>query len=151
MGIVIVGLDGSNNARAAFAQAIREAVWREADVLALHVAPWPSALSYEYPGAPDPADLRAEGRRFIQHELETLADDYDGSFPVNVEGRVVLGHPGEELLHVAESDSSGDTELVVLGSRGCGGFKGLLLGSVTTYAVNHLKIPLLLVPARDDT
>ena len=63
-----------------------------------------------------------------------------------VEAKVVLGHTGVKLIEVAEDGEDGPAELVVLGSRGLGGFKGLLLGSVTTYAVHHLTCRLLVVP-----
>ncbi len=84
---------------------------------------------------------------FVNAELEALASGHDGGFPVPVVSRVVFGHAGAELLKAAEPADSERAELVVLGSRGLGGFKGLLLGSVTTYAAHHLSCRLLILPS----
>jgi nucleotide-binding universal stress UspA family protein len=54
------------------------------------------------------------------------------------------GHPGERLITLSE-----DAELLVVGSRGHGGFVGLLLGSVTTYCVNHARCPVVVVRGAD--
>jgi nucleotide-binding universal stress UspA family protein len=148
---LIVGLDGSENSRQAFAEAVNEASWRGAELLAVHVTRLPTALSYEYVGALDATKLKAGAERFVEAELNALSATDGGTFPVSVTGRVLLGHAGAELIRAAESDDLGGTELVVLGSRGRGGFKGLLLGSVTSYAVNHLRCRLLLIPSRHDT
>lgn len=146
MSFILVGLDGSETSRAAFAEAIREAAWREAGVVALHVVSLPVSMGVEYGVMIDVDQLRDDGRSFVADELATLAESYGGEFPVPVEAKVVLGHTGVKLIEVAQDGEDGSAELVVLGSRGLGGFKGLLLGSVTTYAVHHLTCRLLVVP-----
>ena len=48
---------------------------------------------------------------------------------------VIEGHAGERLIALSK-----ESDLLVVGSRGHGGFMGLLLGSVTTYVVNHCRV-----------
>ncbi len=149
MGFIVVGIDGSETSRKAFHEAVREAQWRGASLLALHVVANPVMTGYEFG---DLINVVLEGgKEFATGELKFLSETYDGAFPVVVDHSVVMGHAGMELLSAAEGDeASGPAELVVLGSRGLGGFKGLLLGSVTTYAAHHLECPLLIVPFKVD-
>jgi len=141
---VLVGLDGSEAARRAFRVAIEEALWRQATVCALHVVFVPMVmgrtLSFEI--AENVIDY---GNLVMDRELDLLRDEYGGEFPVEVERRVRSGHIGRELV-VATSDRDLGIELVVVGTRGLGGFTSLVLGSVSTYAIQHLDVPVLVVP-----
>jgi nucleotide-binding universal stress UspA family protein len=57
-----------------------------------------------------------------------------------VSTEVLEGHAGERLIALSR-----EADLLVVGSRGHGGFMGLLLGSVTTYVVNHALCPVVVV------
>lgn len=145
MGFIVVGIDGSATSREAFRQAIRQAEWRGVGVLVLHVVPNPVLTGYEFGNLLERA--LESGRAFMKQELSALEAQYESGFPVSVDLSVVMGHAGVEVLNAAKgTDQGGPAELVVLGSRGLGGFRGLLLGSVTTYAAHHLACPLLIVP-----
>ena len=149
MGFIVVGLDGSGTARRAFHEAIKEAEWRGADILAVNVVVFALVAGHEL-GMADIDELKSGGQAFLDNELAELEADYDGGFPVKIDTHVAVGHTGVELIKAAEGEEGGEhAELVVLGSRGHGGFRGLLLGSVTTYAVHHLPCRLLIVPAED--
>jgi nucleotide-binding universal stress UspA family protein len=63
-----------------------------------------------------------------------------GASPASVHVRAVSGLAARELLA-----ASGDAELVVIGSRGAGGFADLLMGSVSTQVVNHAACPVVVV------
>lgn len=148
MGVVVVGMDMSETSTQALHEAVREAVWRDATVQVLHVINLPAYLAIELGVmVPDLGAIREAGEEAIERHVAEAATSYDDGFPVSVETKVVLGHAGTQILEAAAEH---DAELVVLGSRGLGGFKGLMIGSVTTYAVHHLQTPLLIVPAADD-
>lgn len=147
MAQVVVGVDGSQAARTAFHEAVREARWREADVLAVHVVVVPVVAGRDISRG-DIERLQQYGQTVIDHEMGVFVQEYPDGLPVAVETRVEVGHPGVEIMRAAgvEDDDTPNAELVVLGSRGLGGFKGLLLGSVSTYASHHLGARLLIVP-----
>ncbi|MEE9416972.1 MAG: universal stress protein [Acidimicrobiales bacterium] len=150
MAFIVVGLDGSQCSRKAFHEAVREATWRDAGLVVVHVVSYPVMSGYEFSARIDLDALLSRGDKLLEDELAILESEYDGSFPVAVERRVVMGHTGVEMMRAANGEGRDDgetAELVVLGSRGYGGFRGLMLGSVTTYAAHHLSCALLVVPA----
>lgn len=88
-----------------------------------------------FAGGLDPADDAAR----------TLADSLAAAFgdtpPDGLEGCVREGHAAQVLI-----EFSADTDMLVVGSRGHGGFAGLLLGSVSAYCTEHGKCPVVVVP-----
>ncbi len=87
-------------------------------------------------------------RAFMEQELSALEAQNEIVFPVSVDLSVLMGHAGcgGTQCRRRRTDQGGPAELVVLGSRGLGGSRGLLLGSVTTYAAHHSTCPLLIIP-----
>ncbi|MCW2714810.1 MAG: UspA domain protein [Frankiales bacterium] len=83
--------------------------------------------------SPDPATLEEVERRTLE-----LAAKVAGG--VDVDAEVVVGHPAATLKLMARPQ-----DLLVVGSRGRGGFKGLLLGSTSTQCVQHATCPVLVV------
>jgi nucleotide-binding universal stress UspA family protein len=145
MAFIVVGIDGSETSREAFREAVREAKWRDASVLAVHAVSYPVVNGHQYAHI-DPETFRKAGTMLLADELEKLEAEF-GTFPVKVESRVLLGHTGTEMMRVAEDYEGETAELIVVGSRGLGGFRGLLLGSVTTYLVHHLPTRVLVIPS----
>ncbi|NNC81821.1 MAG: universal stress protein [Acidimicrobiales bacterium] len=148
MGRIIVGLDGSMAARFAFQEAVQEAEWRNAKITAMHVVVVPVAAGRDLEKH-DLERLQEYGETILDRELAEIASQYENGLPVQVDRLATVGHPGERIIDEAER-SEDPAELVVLGGRGLGGFKGLLLGSVTTYAVHHMPSELLVVPAPEE-
>lgn len=64
--------------------------------------------------------------------------------PDSVTVRTVAGIPAEEILKAAK-----DADMIVVGSRGVGGFAGLYLGSVGTQLVHHAHCPVVVVPPEE--
>jgi nucleotide-binding universal stress UspA family protein len=139
-GPVMVGVDGSTGTQAAIQFAFEAATLRQAPLVALHV--WwllpKHNLGPDGPGHYDLADAQDEARRL----LAELVAGWSSGFPdVPVELRPVQGmNPSYELIQ-----ASTGAGLVVVGSRGRGGFAGLLLGSVGRDLVGHANSPVVIV------
>lgn len=154
MSVVVVGVDRSTTSTLAFREAMREAAWRDASVVVAYAVQRPvyAASGFGATAVMESFDVKGAGETAISEYLAEIEATFDDGFPVPVTAEVLVGHAGHQLLELARRR---DADLVVLGSRGLGGVKGLLLGSVTTYAVHHIRRPLLVVPAlqgdHDDT
>lgn len=135
MTTIVVGIDGSDHARAALRWALREARLRGCDVLALHAYHAPMA---SIDAAPRYVDLREPAVAMLDHEVgKALADD---GADVRVRQRVVEGDAAMALVREAGAD-----DLVVVGSRGHGVVAGALLGSTSQYAACHAHCPVVVV------
>ena len=143
MSTVVVGVDGSDGARDALRFALEEARLRRAAVRA--VAAWQVPVA-AYGGTlkpPDPAivdRLAPEARSAVERALEDAADAAAG---VNVDTVVREGAPARVLLEEAD-----DADLLVVGTHGLGGFRSLLLGSVSQQCAHHAPCPVVIVPHR---
>lgn len=132
---IVAPVDGSETAKRALRWALDEARVRQAEVVVVHA--WhPVYLAL----APTTAsDLYEEESRLV---LDKALDGVDLSgLPVPVERVSVGGSPGSVILEEAEGG-----DLVVMGSRGRGGFKGLLLGSVASHVSRHAACPVVVIP-----
>lgn len=133
-GPVVVGVDGSPTGDAAVAAAFDEASWRRADLVAVHA--WAEPFSY----------TRASntGWDVSEAESEVLAERMAGwqeKYPdVTVRRVVERNTPVESLLNNALA-----AQLLVVGSRGHGGFTGMLLGSTSQALILHATCPVLVV------
>lgn len=129
-GRIVVGVDGSAPSDAALSWALAEAALRGAELVAVHALTSPPVVApLPRDGEVAPGRFEAGARRLV---TEALARS-PGHTLVPVRTRVVFGAPAEVL--VAESAGA---DLLVLGTRGRGGFQGLLLGS-TGYGCLHLS------------
>ena len=140
---IVVGVDGSDPSRTALQWALEEAKLRSAKLVAVH------AWSY-YPSLPvDSLDpmlitpdfndaLGRDADAFVVREVERARGD---AGDVEIEARALEGPAATVLVEVAR-----DADLLVLGTRGHGGFSGLLLGSVSQQVSHHAPCPLVLVP-----
>jgi nucleotide-binding universal stress UspA family protein len=145
---IIVGIDGSDHSRRALEWAVREAVVRRAPLTVLTVQQ-PAATGYWGAGAivpyPYDEDLAKQALKVAQEETDsTLEKATSGSRPPSVTVQAVTGLPAEALLQAAEG-----ADMLVVGSRGAGGFKRLLLGSVSTQVTHHARCPVVVIPADD--
>lgn len=142
MGRIVVGNDGSAGAKAALLWAADEAKRRSDDLEV--VTTWqPQVLLNPYPYGPVPMPSDAEIEDAARAMVEKVLSDAgirsgEGS---GVTIRVLQGAPAPTLLDAAE-----DADLLVIGSRGYGSFRGMLLGSVSHHCVAHATCPTVIVP-----
>jgi nucleotide-binding universal stress UspA family protein len=138
---VMVGVDGSAPARAALEFAVGEARLREAVVVAVMAVQLPDYAWI------DPYGVRLPEEDTLQRAREKL-DRMLAS--VDTEGLeldpVVTAVPAPQAL----VDRSADCDLLVVGSRGRGGFRGLVLGSVSMQCVLHAQCPVTVVHAQPE-
>jgi nucleotide-binding universal stress UspA family protein len=139
MTTIVVGVDGSAGAREALRYALDEARLRGAGVRA--VAAW-QVPAVAYAGGYGPADpeLFSELERDARTNLEGALGAVDLG-DIEPETVVREGSPAHVLL-----EEAADADLLVVGSRGLGGFRGLLLGSVGQQCAHHAPCPLVIVP-----
>jgi nucleotide-binding universal stress UspA family protein len=98
---------------------------------------WGSPVLY-----PGDADLAEQGRKTAQEETDTVLEKIGSeSRPSSVTVRAATGLPAEALLEAAA-----DADLLVVGSRGAGGFKSLPMGSVSTQVTHHARCPVVVIP-----
>ena len=151
--MIVVGVDGSESSRRALRFALDEARLRDSAVRMVGVWHVPVAAYGGAMVAPDPGlvkDLEPQTGRVLERLLEDVGDDAAG---LEVETVVREGAPVAMLLEEAqdaEREAAQDADLLVVGSRGLGGFRGLLLGSVGQQCAHHSPCPVVIVPhARD--
>lgn len=139
MGTIVVGMDGSSHALAALRWALDEAALRGSRVRTVYV--WQPALLGGYPYTEahfDPAAMEAEAKLLLDRAL----GEVEVPAGVEIEQVVVCGSPVEALLQ-----QSAGADLVVVGSRGRGGFAELVLGSVSHQVSHHAPCPVVIVRA----
>jgi nucleotide-binding universal stress UspA family protein len=139
--LIVVGVDGSDSSREALRWAYDEAAHHSASITA--VSTWhPPAMPMTPPyGSLPPEGYAGQPRQDALDLLERFVADLDVREPaVDVRTAVEEGNPAEVLI-----ERSKDADLVVVGSRGHGGFKGMLLGSVSQHLVAHSECPVVVV------
>jgi nucleotide-binding universal stress UspA family protein len=148
MSVVVVGVDHSAGAKEALRFALEEAKLRHATLRAVH------AWQFGYIGVTGmEGGLPAVGGEL--HEFRdaaaaaldaTLRETIPEAGDVGVERRVVEGAPAAVLV-----EESRGVDLLVVGSRGHGGFAQLLLGSVSQQCAHHAECPVVIVRSKADT
>ncbi|CNE89974.1 Universal stress family protein [Mycobacterium tuberculosis] len=139
-GRVVVGVDGSAASRPALAMAFAEAALHGLSVHA--VAAWEPAPVKGLPPLVDEDGIRAAATRRLEQLMAPSRDLHPG---VDAQAEVRVGPPRDVLLDAAQ-----DARLLVVGSRGLGGFRGLMLGSVSHALVQHAPCPVAVVHAPRD-
>jgi nucleotide-binding universal stress UspA family protein len=139
---IIVGVDGSHDAHRALEWAMQEAAARHAllTVLTVHQV---AASGWIGPPYFLPADEPTveQARQAAEEAVAKAAAQLGESQPVPVTVRAVSGLPAQELI-----EASHDADLLVVGSRGGGGFARLMLGSVSDQVMHHAHCPVVVVP-----
>ncbi|KUM33800.1 universal stress protein [Arthrobacter sp. EPSL27] len=140
--VVVVGVDGSEQARVAVLEAAEQAERLSAPLRVVCAVPQYSGSLAWVPAPMDREALFAD----IRTQLDAGTAWIRSHFPhLTVESQLVDGSPVDILV-----EASRHVELVVVGTRGRGGFTGMLLGSTSDGILHHAKGPVMVVPDRDD-
>ena len=139
---IVVGVDGSPNSEVALSWAMSEAAKVHAPLTVLAVS---EAMKSYWTGNPDPVALDASKldkmRQAADELTQKVASGLGDAQPTSVNVQVVYGFPARELV-----EASHGADLVVVGSRGGGGFSRLMLGSVSSQVVEHAACPVVVIP-----
>ncbi|SDN07776.1 universal stress protein [Streptomyces wuyuanensis] len=138
---IVVGVDGSPSSHAALRWAVRYAGLVGASVDAVAAWDLPGARSWSAP-AVDTAFDEEQAERGLVEEVRGVLGQSGAS---QVHERLVRGDPAEVLLDAAEG-----AEALVVGSRGRGGFRRALLGSVSHQCAIHATCPVVIVRPETD-
>ncbi len=140
---IVVGIDGSHNASHALEWAMTEAAIRKAPLTVITVNSVPASYWSRTPvQLPVDEDTVAEIRKIAEAAVADTAAKLGASQPESVTVSAISGFPAQTLI-----DASQDSDLVVVGSRGGGGFAPLVLGSVSHQVVHHAHCPVVVVPS----
>jgi nucleotide-binding universal stress UspA family protein len=138
---IMVGVDASENSDRALEWAMREgAAWREpVTAIAVH-----EVATNHWTGSPlvSPGDRADEEkiRRAVEEKVAKIASQLGDAAPAEVSVEVVSGVASQVLI-----EASRNASLIVVGSRGGGGFGRLLVGSVSSQVVHHAACPVTVV------
>ncbi len=155
MGTIVVGVDGSTGSDAALRWALNEARLRGTKLRVVHVyqppqLPLAGVGAAGGVGVPVFAENADEFRRAAEAEAINLIGEGlrrtggDSLRDLEIERAALEGPAAQTLV-----ESARDEELLVLGSRGRGGFLGLLLGSVSQQCTQHSPCPVVILPPPD--
>jgi nucleotide-binding universal stress UspA family protein len=141
---ITVGVDGSHNSHKALEWAMKEAALQHTTLTVLTVhevaaSHW-TGNPVVMPDVDQPAEEKI--RQAAEEAVAKAGGELGGAQPASVNVRAVSGFAANELI-----EASKDSDLLVVGSRGGGGFSRLLLGSISTKIVHHALCPVVVVPS----
>ncbi|MFI6579123.1 universal stress protein [Nocardiopsis sp. NPDC050513] len=146
-GRIVVGVDGSDSSRRALRFGLREALLADASVQVVN--------SWEVPLPADTAALEADAREAHEEVFDRQSEEIvagvlaevidDRTEDLDISAVRMQADPVEALLEAGR-----DADLIVVGSRGRGGVRGLLLGSVSQGVLHHSPVPVAVLPPHSE-
>jgi nucleotide-binding universal stress UspA family protein len=140
---IVVGVDGSRQSKAALRWALGQAELTGAVVEAINAWPVPVNTGFGpvecgwVAGGSEIDELKKAAEEILNEALDEVRESHPA---ITVHTRAAAGHPASILLKAAAG-----ADLLVVGSRGHGGFVGALLGSVSQYCVHHATCPVVVI------
>ncbi|GAA11444.1 MULTISPECIES: universal stress protein [Gordonia] len=136
-GPVVVGVDGSPTSTAAIAHAFRQADLLNTSLLGVHAYGGSSGAAFYGADQRTLRQFEDEAEELLGEQLAGYPEDYPD---VQIERHVGIASPAEEIFDAAQT-----AQLVVVGTRGHGGIRGLLLGSTSRAVVQVAPCPVMVV------
>lgn len=137
---IVVGVDGSGSSQQALEWAVKHATLEHVPLTVVTVH---EVAASAWTGNPiiyqEDRPEEEKARRAAQEAVDKTITDLS-SRPDSVTVTAVSGRPAQVLI-----EASHDADLLVVGSRGVGGFASLLIGSVSTQVVNHAVCPVVVI------
>ncbi|OIQ68955.1 universal stress protein [mine drainage metagenome] len=133
---IVVGVDGSESSKNALRWAAKLAPALGNRIEVVVAWEYPMMLGWEG-GIPDWWRPDEDAKKILQESLEAV---FEKNPPKGLVSQIRQGHPSTVLL-----EASKDAQMLIVGSRGHGGFAGLLLGSVSSACAEHATCPVLVV------
>jgi nucleotide-binding universal stress UspA family protein len=138
---IVVGIDGSGHSQRALEWAIKEAAVRHSPLTVVTVHQLVRGYSGYGVAYTNDAELTEQAGKAAKEETDKVAAALGDFRPESVTVQAISGIPAEALL-----DAAKDADMIVLGSRGTGGFSQLMLGSVSAQVAHHAHCPVVIVP-----
>lgn len=139
---IVVGVDGSGYSDEAVRWAAREAAMRERRLTLVQAVTIPVSV---WPAAPIAAELHdlyeTDARAILDDAVEIVEDTTKDRGPADIKRQAFFSGPVPTLV-----DMSKDADMVVVGARGLGTVRRLLLGSVSTGLIHHAHCPVAVIP-----
>jgi nucleotide-binding universal stress UspA family protein len=139
--VIVIGVDGSQAAKEALRYGLHEASIRGTRVRAVHAWMASRSMPATGPGLVAPVDITLFHDR-AEELLRATVSAVAGERADQVERVLVESPAGAAII-----DNARDAELIVVGRRGLGAVRSIVLGSVSSYVVQHATCPVLVVPA----
>ena len=142
---IIVGVDGSTHSERALEWAVHEAALRQAPLRVITI--FRQAISHWGAGPvtyPQEHAVAMQAREAAQDATDKALALAGDARPKSVTVEAFGGIPAEELVNASK-----DADMIVVGSRGAGGFARLHLGSVGNQVVYHANCPTVIIPAEE--
>jgi nucleotide-binding universal stress UspA family protein len=141
---IVVGVDGSGHSQRALEWAMKEAAVRQVPLTVLTVHEQMRGYFGGFVNFPDDQELAAKVRRLVQGEVDEVLAKLDGPKPETVSIEVAMGSSVEEIVNAGK-----DADMIVVGSRGAGGFSRMMMGSVSSLVTHHAHCPVVVIPPED--
>ena len=137
---VYVGIDGSNHSQIALNWAMREAGYRHQPLTVVAVQEVPITGWGGMMVLPGDDELKEKARQAAQEAADKTMAELGDAAPPSVTVQATIGQAATELI-----EASKDADLLVVGSRGVGGFTRLILGSTSGQVTQHAHCPVVIV------
>ncbi len=138
---IVVGIDGSHHSARALDWALKEAALRNAPIEVLTIHPVIAGYMGHGVAYPEDSALVDSARAKAQEETDKALARLGGTRPASVTVKAVAGIPAEALL-----DAAAEADMIVVGSRGTGGFARLTMGSVGDQVARHAHCAVVIIP-----